>query len=180
VHSVTKALSGHSDVLVGAVIARDEAVVSQVRRRRSLLGAVPGPMEAWLALRGLRTLAVRMDRAEANAAVLASRLSAHPVVTNVRYPGLPAHPAHELARRQLPLGCGSVLSFQVAGGAVAAETAAGACRLIVHATSLGGVESLIERRGTELEFVIMVIAVSCVKLLSAHNSTQHTSRKHKV
>lgn len=146
VHSVTKALSGHSDVLLGAAVARDPALALRIKQRRSLLGAIPGPMEAWLALRGMRTLSVRMDRAEANAVVLAGRLVDHPVVTKVRYPGLASHPGHDLARRQLPLGCGSILSFEVAGGAVAAETVAGACRLIVHATSVGGVESLIERR----------------------------------
>jgi len=146
VHSVTKLLSGHSDVILGAAIARDPAVARALWQRRSLHGAVPGPLEAWLALRGVRTLAVRLDRAQANAAELARRLAVHPAVERVRYPGLPEHPGHELAVKQMR-GFGVMVAFEVRGGAEAAEEVCNRVRVCVHATSLGGVETLIERRG---------------------------------
>ncbi len=102
-------------------------------------------MEAWLALRGIRTLPLRFERAQANALELAARLSAHPAVSRVRYPGLPTDPWHERARAQSP-GFGAMIALEVHGGAPAAEALAGALRLVVHATSLGGIESSIERR----------------------------------
>ncbi len=133
VHSVTKFLAGHSDVLLGAVVtARTEAgraLHARLYRHRQLQGGIPGPMEAWLALRGMRTLHLRLERACANAADLATRLEGHPAVQRVRYPGF-----------------GAIVSIEVAGGAVGAERVAAATRLWVHATSLGGVESLLERR----------------------------------
>jgi cystathionine gamma-synthase len=146
VHSATKILAGHSDVVMGAAVARRPEVVAELARRRSLHGAVAGPFEAWLALRGIRTLALRVERAGANAFELARRLETHPRVESVRYPGLADHPGHDLAARQMS-GFGAMVSFEVAGGASEAEAFAGRLELITVATSLGGVETLIERRG---------------------------------
>jgi cystathionine gamma-synthase len=144
-HSATKYLSGHSDLLMGVLVTRDPALGAELRARRDLTGAVPGALESYLALRGLRTLAVRMERAQANALELARRLAGHPAVTRVRFPGLPGDPGHERATR-LHDGYGAMLSFEVAGGLPAAEEVCRRVRLVSHATSLGGVESLIERR----------------------------------
>ncbi len=145
VHSVTKFLSGHSDVVLGAVVTRSEELLAALTRQRTLHGAIPGPMEAFLALRGLRTLPLRLERAQRSAADLAVRLGTHPLVTRVRHPSLPADPGHELARAQMR-GFGALVSIEVAGGAAAADAVVDAVRLWVPATSLGGVESLIERR----------------------------------
>lgn len=144
-HSVTKFIGGHSDLLGGAVVARDAALAESIRASRSLGGATPGTLETFLALRGLRTLAVRLERAQQNAQVLAERLSRHPHVTVTRYPGLTSHPTHAAARRQLK-GFGSMLSFDVRGDAATADAVCTRLRLIQHATSLGAVESTIERR----------------------------------
>jgi cystathionine gamma-synthase len=144
VHSVTKFLAGHSDVVLGAVVAR-QAFEHALRQRRSLHGAIPGPMETFLALRGMRTLSVRLERAQSNALELARRLQEHQMVARVRYPGLPDDPGHERARAQMT-GTGFMLAFDVHGGADAAEAVARSTRLIVHATSLGGVETTMERR----------------------------------
>jgi cystathionine gamma-synthase len=143
IHSVTKFLAGHSDVVLGATVTHREQgeLHERVRRRRSRLGAIAGPMEAFLALRGIRTLALRYERAEQNAAALAARLRAHPMVARVRYPGLGPDP---LAPHML--GPGFIVSFEVHGGAPAAEAVARAGRLVVHATSLGGIETTVERR----------------------------------
>ncbi len=143
-HSATKYLSGHSDLMLGVLVAPPDRAEA-FRLRRAMTGGFPGALESYLALRGLRTLALRMERAQANAAELARRLSAHPRVARVRYPGLPTDPGHEVARR-LHNGFGAVVSFEVAGSADDAEAVCAAVRLITHATSLGGVESLIERR----------------------------------
>ncbi|HET9655755.1 MAG TPA: PLP-dependent transferase [Kineosporiaceae bacterium] len=152
VHSVTKYLAGHSDVVLGAcVTAGPDAgeparqLFGRLLRRRTMHGAIPGPMEVWLALRGLRTLHLRVERAGANAAELARRLSGHPAVLQVRHPSLPTDPGHERAARQLG-GFGAIVSVEVAGGATGAERVASATRLWLHATSLGGVESSLERR----------------------------------
>ena len=144
VHSATKFLAGHSDLLAGAVIVSDQQRWEDLQVRRTVLGAVLGPMEAYLALRGLRTLPVRLARAQATAGILAERLAEHAAVTRVRYPGLPTDPGHDRARRQMD-GFGAVLSFEMST-AEAAERACAAARVIVHATSLGGVESTMERR----------------------------------
>jgi cystathionine gamma-synthase len=144
-HSATKFLGGHSDLLLGALVGRDEELLGKLRRRRVVDGAVPGVMESFLALRGLRTLAVRLDRAERSAGELARRLAEHPAVMRVRYPGLPDHPGHELAVRQMS-GFGAMLAFETVGDAAAAERVCDAVRLITHATSLGGVETMLERR----------------------------------
>lgn len=146
VHSATKILAGHSDVVMGAVVTAREDVAATLAGRRSLHGAVPGPWEAWLALRGLRTLALRVERSGANAAELARRLSDHPAVEAVRYPGLPDHPGHALAAAQMT-GFGAMVAFDVKGGAPAADAVTARLRLMTVATSLGGVETLIERRG---------------------------------
>jgi cystathionine gamma-synthase len=144
VHSATKFIGGHSDLLSGITIAREQALAGRLRHRRGLSGATPGALEAFLALRGLRTLALRLERGQRNAGELARRLDEHPAVSRVRYPGLPGDPGHRTAAAQMT-GFGAVLAFEVAD----APTADRLChdlRVIVHATSLGGIESTIERR----------------------------------
>jgi cystathionine gamma-synthase len=136
VHSVTKLLGGHSDLIMGAAVASDPSRAESLRTRRALEGAIPGPMETFLALRGLRTLDVRLERARASAAELAARLTAHPAVSTVRYPREPDG-EH---------GLGTLIAFEPTGGKVAAERLCRSTRLIVHATSFGGVETLIDRR----------------------------------
>lgn len=145
VHSVTKYLAGHSDVVLGAVVTGDADLWARVRQRRVTGGGIAGPFEAWLALRGLRTLALRMERAQQNAAELAGRLREHPAVLAVSYPGLPDHPQHDLAARQMD-GFGAILTLRVRGGAEAARRLTEEVRLWLPATSLGGVESMLERR----------------------------------
>jgi cystathionine gamma-synthase len=144
-HSVTKYLSGHSDLLMGVLVTRQADLTAHLKQRRDLTGGLPGALECYLALRGLRTLAVRLDRAQANALDLAARLAAHPSVARVRFPGLASDPGHEVATR-LHDGYGAMICFDVAGSADDAEAVCQRVRLISHATSLGGVESLIERR----------------------------------
>lgn len=133
VHSATKYLSGHSDVLMGAVVTADtergRALHERLLTRRTMHGAIPGPMEVWIVLRGIRTLSVRLERAAANAAELVRRLTDHPAVTRVRYPGF-----------------GAMVSIEVRGGAAEADRVCSAVRLWTHSTSLGGVESQLERR----------------------------------
>ena len=144
-HSATKYLAGHSDLLMGVLVTRAPELGDALRARRDMTGAVPGALEAFLALRGVRTLALRMERAQSNALELAQRLAAHPRVKGVRYPGLVTDPWHERASR-LHKGYGAMVSFEVAGTAEDAEAVCHRVELIVHATSLGGVETLIERR----------------------------------
>ena len=129
VHSATKYLAGHSDALLGALVTRDDELFTVLKQRRDLLGAVPGTLEAWLAVRGMRTLHLRVERAQANATELARRLGEHPAVERVRYPGF-----------------GAIVSVELAAGALAADLLPRKSRLWVHATSLGGVESTLERR----------------------------------
>ncbi|MCI0582250.1 MAG: PLP-dependent transferase [Chloroflexi bacterium] len=145
-HSATKLIGGHSDLLLGAAICRDEGHAGRLAAQRHDYGAIPGGLEAFLALRGLRTLAVRLDRAEASAAELARRLAAHPGISTVNYPGLPGDSQHERALRVLPNGSGPMLSFEVGGSVEQTEAFLAGLRLLTHATSLGGVETLIERR----------------------------------
>jgi len=145
-HSATKFIGGHSDLVLGAAVCRDEAHADALTAFRHDHGSIPGALEAFLALRGLRTLSVRLDRAEASAGELARRLSGHPGVQAVYYPGLPGDTQHECASRVLPQGCGPMVSFEVAGTVEQTEAFLGCLRLFAHATSLGGVESLIERR----------------------------------
>ncbi|UFU01991.1 PLP-dependent transferase [Ruania suaedae] len=145
VHSVTKYLAGHSDVVLGAALTDDAGLHERLRTRRSIGGAVAGPWEAWLALRGMRTLALRVERSQRNAAALAEHLRDHPQVVAVSYPGLPDHPQHARAAAQMS-GFGSILTLRPAGGVRGAEALTRALRLWVPATSLGGVESSLERR----------------------------------
>jgi cystathionine gamma-synthase len=128
-HSVTKYLSGHSDVVLGSLSTKDEALFTRLEQARRFNGSVPGPFEAWLALRGIRSFPIRFRAAEGNAKELVARLTQHPKVTKVRYPGF-----------------GAVISFEVEGTAEDAEKVCESSQLITHATSLGGIESLWERR----------------------------------
>jgi cystathionine gamma-synthase len=129
VHSATKYLAGHSDVQMGAIMTTDDQLYGVLKGRRDLLGAIPGTFEAWLTLRGVRTLHLRVERAQANATELARRLAEHPAISEVRYPGF-----------------GAIVSVVLAEGAMAADLLSHKTRLWIHATSLGGVESTLERR----------------------------------
>ncbi len=144
-HSVTKYLAGHSDLLMGSLTVASDELYDQLSYRRMLTGAIPGSLECYLALRGIRTLALRLERAQANAAELARRLVAHPRVARVRYPGLPDDPGHARAATLFD-GFGAMLAIELAGPAEDAEAVCERVRLITHATSLGSVETLIERR----------------------------------
>lgn len=144
VHSATKFIGGHSDLLLGAVVARREEDHTRLVRRREVAGATPGALECFLALRGARTLALRLRHAQDTAGELARRLQSHPAVARVRYPGLPDDPHHACAAKQMS-GFGAVVSFDVADAATADAVCADV-QVITHATSLGGVESTIERR----------------------------------
>lgn len=143
-HSATKYIGGHSDLLLGAVVARDPGRAAELRDSRTRVGAVPGTMETWLGLRGMRTLALRVERGAASAALLAERLGSRSEVAAIRYPGLAGDPTHATARRLLD-AFGAVISFEV-DGAVRADAICDAVELITHASSLGGVETLIERQ----------------------------------
>ena len=145
VHSVTKFLGGHSDLLMGAVAVSDAHLFDRLSGRRSIGGATPGALEAYLATRGLRTLPVRMERSQRTATLLAERLAGDGRVHGVRYPGLPSHPGHAIAAAQLDR-FGAMVSFEVVGGLDAADRTCRSVRLIHHTTSLGGVESTMERR----------------------------------
>ncbi len=145
--SATKFIGGHSDLLTGVVTTRDEDLLGRLRRTRKLTGATPGTLEAYLALRGARTMALRLAQAQATAGILAHRLEEHGAVDIVRYPGLPSHPTHNIAAAQLG-GYGTIISFDVAGGAAAADNVCYKTRLVRHATSLGAVDSTMERRAT--------------------------------
>ena len=142
-HSVTKYLNGHSDMIGGALVTSDEALADGLRFLQNAAGGVPGPMDCWLALRGVKTLAVRMPRHEENARELAGFLAAHPGVSKVLYPGLRDHPQHDLARRQAS-GFGAMISFVPGDGSLAAgQRVFDRFRLFTRAESLGGVESLV-------------------------------------
>jgi cystathionine gamma-synthase len=144
VHSATKFIGGHSDLLLGAVVTRDARDHARLLRRREVAGATPGALECFLALRGARTLALRLQQAQETAGELARRLQAHPAVERVRYPGLPDDPFHARAAMQMA-GFGAVVSFELRDAASAEAMAAGV-EVIAQTTSLGGVESTIERR----------------------------------
>lgn len=149
-HSATKGINGHSDVLAGvlATNAPDAAIWSDIKADRHDAGAVIGPFEAWLLVRGMRTLPLRMREMSRNAQAIATYLSGHPQVESVLYPGQTDHPGHAIAARQMTGGFGPLLSFVVRGGAEAALNVAGRLNLFHRATSLGGVESLVEHRHT--------------------------------
>jgi cystathionine gamma-synthase len=143
VHSTTKYLGGHSDVVGGALVTSDTKLADDADYLRNATGAVPGPFDSWLTLRGIRTLAVRMDKHGENAMRVAQMLSSHPAVSEVMYPGLPTHPGHSLAAKQMS-GFGGMVSFRVRGGEDEAVAVCGRTRLFTLGESLGGVESLIE------------------------------------
>ena len=148
-HAATKVLNGHSDAVAGALVtAREDDFWARIVNIRKNQGAILGPFEAYLLMRGMRTLHLRAAAQAASAQALAERLSAHPNIARVLYPGLPQHPGHDVAARQMAGGFGYMLSIQVAGGEGAAIATAARVRLWKRATSLGGVESLIEHRAS--------------------------------
>jgi cystathionine gamma-synthase len=168
VHSTTKYLGGHSDVIGGALVLDDEGLAEQVGFVQFAAGAVSSPMDAWLTVRGIKTLGVRMARHSENAQAIAEALVGHPAIEAVYYPGLPTHPGHALAARQMS-GFGGMLSVALAGGAAAARRFAESTTVFQLAESLGGVESLIgypsemthaSVRGTALEVPDNVIRLS--------------------
>jgi cystathionine gamma-synthase len=143
-HSTTKYLGGHSDVVGGALITSDDELYERLKFTQNAAGGVPGPFDAWLTLRGLKTLALRMQQHSHNGMRVAHFLQAHPNVRHVIYPGLPNHPGHAVAQRQMPCGFGGMVSCELHGGARAAQALVERTRLFTLAESLGGVESLIE------------------------------------
>ncbi|MFN8188866.1 MAG: cystathionine gamma-synthase [Nocardioidaceae bacterium] len=168
VHSTTKYCGGHSDVVGGALVVRDLDLAERIAFHQNAMGAVAGPFDAWLVLRGLKTLGVRMDRHCDNAEKVVDFLSAHPAVTQVFYPGLPDHPGHEIAARQMKR-FGGIVSFRVAGGEQQALDICGRAQVFTLGESLGGVESLIEHpgrmthasvAGTELEVPADLVRLS--------------------
>lgn len=146
-HSTTKYLNGHSDVVGGAIVTSDDALHERLRFHQNAVGGVPGPLDCFLVLRGLKTLPIRMERHAANAAEVAEFLLKHRAVKKVSYPGLASHPQHGLARRQMD-GYGGMLTFVLKGGLSAAKTFLENVRVFACAESLGGVESLIEHPAT--------------------------------
>ena len=141
-HSTTKYISGHSDVIGGAVVTNNPTLHEAIKFYQNAVGAVPGPQDCWLSLRGLKTLAVRMRQHEANALVIARHLSQHPKVNGVLYPGLPSHPQHALARAQMD-GFGAIITFRLDDGVEAVRRFIKAMKVFLFAESLGGVESLV-------------------------------------
>ncbi|GAB3127065.1 cystathionine gamma-synthase [Streptomyces calidiresistens] len=146
VHSTTKYLGGHSDVVGGALVTSDPGLGEELAFHQNAMGAVAGPFDSWLVLRGIKTLAVRMDRHNANAARVVEMLRSHPSVHAVLYPGLDSHPGHEVAAKQMS-GFGGMVSFRVTGGEEAAVAVCERTRVFTLGESLGGVESLIEHPG---------------------------------
>ncbi|MER8068964.1 cystathionine gamma-synthase [Streptomyces sp. NPDC094034] len=146
VHSTTKYMGGHSDVVGGALIVDDSELADELAYHQNAMGAVAGPFDAWLVLRGIKTLAVRMDRHCENAARITEMLTSHPRVSKVLYPGLPEHPGHEVAAKQMK-AFGGMISFQVEDGEEAAVAVCDRAKLFTLGESLGGVESLIEHPG---------------------------------
>jgi cystathionine gamma-synthase len=168
VHSTTKYCGGHSDVIGGAMVVNDDDLAERLRFHQNAIGGVPSPFDCWLVLRGLRTLSVRMDRHCDNAEQVAAFLVDHPRVRQVFFPGLPSHPGHDLAKRQM-LRFGGMVSFTVAGGEAAALEVCARTKVIILGESLGGVESLIEHparmthasvSGTQLEVPADLIRLS--------------------
>ncbi|MGW2178943.1 cystathionine gamma-synthase [Streptomyces sp. NPDC001732] len=146
VHSMTKYMGGHSDVVGGALVVNDPELAEQLAYHQNAMGAVAGPFDAWLVLRGIKTLAVRMDRHSENAAKVVDLLTRHPKVSQVLYPGLTEHPGHEIAAKQMK-AFGGMVSFRVEGGEEAAVQVCNRTRLFTLGESLGGVESLVEHPG---------------------------------
>ncbi|MGP3985385.1 cystathionine gamma-synthase [Streptomyces sp. 3N207] len=146
VHSTTKYMGGHSDVVGGALVVTDPALGDELAFHQNAMGSIAGPFDSWLVMRGIKTLGVRMDRHGENAARVVQLLTAHPKVTEVFYPGLPTHPGHEIAAKQMR-GFGGMVSFRVTGGEEAAVRVCDRAQLFTLGESLGGVESLIEHPG---------------------------------
>ncbi|MFJ8433717.1 cystathionine gamma-synthase [Kitasatospora sp. NPDC094019] len=146
VHSTTKYMGGHSDVVGGALVVAEAGLAEEVAYHQNAMGAVSGPFDAWLVLRGIKTLGVRMDRHSSNAEKVAELLAGHPKVSQVLYPGLPEHPGHDIAAKQMK-AFGGMVSFRVAGGEEAAVEVCNRAELFTLGESLGGVESLIEHPG---------------------------------
>jgi cystathionine gamma-synthase len=146
VHSTTKYLGGHSDVVGGALVLGDDELAERVAYHQNAMGAVAGPFDSWLVLRGIKTLGVRMDRHSANAERIVELLTTHPKVVEVLYPGLPDHPGHDIAVKQMK-SFGGMVSFRVAGGEAAAIEVCNRAEVFTLGESLGGVESLIEHPG---------------------------------
>jgi cystathionine beta-lyase/cystathionine gamma-synthase len=144
VHSTTKYLGGHSDVVGGAVVVNDEEMYQQLKFLQNAIGAVPGPQDVWLTMRGIKTLHLRMDRHSENALQIAQFLSDHPAFSQVIYPGLDTHPQYELAQRQMPRGAGGMISAILSAGPKTARDFVSRTKIFALAESLGGVESLIE------------------------------------
>jgi methionine-gamma-lyase len=142
-HSMTKSLNGHADVVAGIVVAKERQTLALLRDTAKSFGLTIDPHQAWLVLRGIRTLGMRVERAQSNAQELAPWLERYPAIEWLRYPGLPSHPQHQLAKRQMR-GPGSMIAFELKGGLEAGRRMMNAVRLITLAVSLGGVESLIE------------------------------------
>jgi len=168
VHSTTKYLGGHSDVLGGALVINDDELYEKVHFLQFAAGPVSAPLDAWLTVRGIKTLAVRMDRHCSNAQAIAEYLDEHPAVDTVYYPGLPNHPGHELAKTQMS-GFGGMISLSLKGGSTAARAFCESTHLFQLAESLGGVESLVNYpsemthasvRGTELEVADNIVRLS--------------------
>jgi cystathionine gamma-synthase len=143
-HSTTKYLGGHSDVVGGAVVVNDQEVYERLKFLQNAIGAVPGPQDVWLTMRGIKTLHLRMDRHSENGLQVARFLSDHPAFSEVIYPGLDTHPQHELALRQMPRGQGGMVSAILNAGPETARDFASRTRIFALAESLGGVESLVE------------------------------------
>jgi cystathionine gamma-synthase len=168
-HSATKYLNGHSDVLAGVLAIRDAGlpIWADVHEERKVGGAALGPLEAWLLLRGMRTLHLRVAQASRSALEIAQKLEAHPAVERVSYPGLESHPQHAIARKQMTGGFGGMLSFEVKGGAAGALGVIARLKLIKVATSLGGVETLVEHRrsiegpGSDVPEGLLRLSVGC-------------------
>jgi len=165
VHSATKAIGGHSDLLLGVAVAASEATAGRLVDARTMFGATPGTLEAWLALRGLRTLPIRIERAQETASILARELAAREDVTWIRYPGLPDDPSRATAERLLR-GPGTMIAFELQGDMERAEAICDSVEVITHAASLGGVETLIERHGrwrcaTDVPDGLIRLSVGC-------------------
>ena len=148
-HSATKFLGGHCDLVAGTLAcAKQDSTWETIRHARVHAGAIPGVLEAWLLQRSLRTLFLRVRKSSDSALAIARHFEHHPALSSVLYPGLPSHPRHEVATRQMDGGFGGMLSIRLAGGATKALETAGRCQVFARATSLGGVESLVEHRRT--------------------------------
>jgi len=163
VHSLTKYAGGHSDLVLGSATVADAALGERMSSWRTAIGSIPGQLETWLCLRGLRTLDVRLRRQMESASAIAHRLGDNGVVERVHYPGLQGHPQHARAAAQLRGGFGAVVSFETSGGAERAEAVCSATRVWAHATSLGGVESTLERRA-RYELDAEIVPESLIRL----------------